>query len=133
MSLVVKKSLIGLELHVSIHRYDTVPNSLNVPVGKKIHLEELLHYAAIQRKRDEAQAPGPPSGPNFKSSRLGELLGLKGEKNDIIDTAVVEVSDHDDEKRRTPSPGATLDERTQARRAMRTATWLNIFYLITTE
>ena len=60
---------------------------------------------------------------------LGGMLGFKGEKKDGVDTSVVQV---DDEKARTPSP-VSQDDKTQARRAFRTATWLNVFYLITTE
>ena len=99
-------------------------------IGRKIPFEELLYYAAIQRKKDDQFNASSSSGPiDFKSSRIGGMLGLNGEKKDIADTSVVEV---DDEKARTPSP-VTLDERAQARRAIRTATWINIFYLITTE
>ncbi|KAF8488736.1 transmembrane amino acid transporter protein-domain-containing protein [Gautieria morchelliformis] len=98
------------------------------PSSRKIPFEELLHYAAIQRKRDDETLK---SGSDFNSSRFGGLLAFKGEKKEPVETTA-DVSD--DEKARTPSPvTVTEDDRTQARRAIRTATWLNIFYLITTD
>jgi hypothetical protein len=96
-----------------------------------VPFEAYLHYAAIQRKREDANQRALSSHlGDTKPSFLGGILDLKTKSAHPIETSVVVAPD--DEKSERGSP-VTDDERGQARRAIRTATWISIFYLITTE
>ncbi|KAF8591689.1 amino acid transporter-like protein [Ramaria rubella] len=93
----------------------------------KVPFEALLYFAAIQRQREEEWHAISPATP--KASTLKGKLKAKF-KSGPAEATVVEASD--DEKTGLPS-SITRDEKLQAQRAVRTATWLSIFYLVTTD
>ncbi|KAF8591690.1 hypothetical protein K439DRAFT_1401786 [Ramaria rubella] len=94
----------------------------------KIPFEAFLYFATIQRQREEELHAASSSA--VKSSRFGERLRSKFTSDHPVDTAVADASDH--EKAGPLSP-VTQDERRQAQLAVKTATWLSVFYLITTD
>ncbi|KAF8519394.1 amino acid transporter-like protein [Hysterangium stoloniferum] len=79
----------------------------------RVPFEALLYYARLQRKREE--------------------VAFTTIKNNMPEAVTAVASPKEDEKGRTGSPSISADERVQANRAIRTATWLSVFYLITTD
>jgi len=104
-----------------------------------VSLEEYLHYARLTRAEEKAL-------PDVKSP-LGQVLGFKknhGSEKGTITTpgqsvdAPSTVSGSGEKQAITDSSApdvsvVTADEWTQAARAMRTASWGAVFYLITTD
>ncbi|KIJ34891.1 hypothetical protein M422DRAFT_233084 [Sphaerobolus stellatus SS14] len=102
----------------------------------RIPFEELLYYAKLQRQKevdaDKAYAITNPEKPSL----IGGLF--KRKDNNSSAPAITEKEDSVDEKREKmdteKAPSMVSDEeKTAAYRAIRTASWLSIFYLITTD
>jgi len=107
----------------------------------RVPLEELLYYAKIQRVReDEAEREFMLASGGKPSSIMGGLFNRKQREREAP-PAIKEKPDvsldekKDPERSKTPSTRSVVsdDERAQAYRALRTASWLGIFYLITTD
>ncbi|KAF8591675.1 amino acid transporter-like protein [Ramaria rubella] len=102
----------------------------------KVPFEALLYFAAIQRKKEDELNGFSSAVVESNTSTFGQRLKARFRTEHPVEAAVVEAPSDDekaDEKARPPSYDVTQDERKQAQRALRTATWLSIFYLITTD
>lgn len=99
---------------------------------EKVPFEAFLHYAAIQRQKEENTFAAESTKPIAQSSFMSRLI-----KKSPVTTSVVKMDA--DEKgsqtgsQRPPSVTISAEERQAASRALRTATWISIFYLITTD
>jgi hypothetical protein len=107
----------------------------------KVPFEVLLYYAKLQRKREDETFSKVLASEGPKRTIFGNIF--KSKKNGPEESAIaakppatVETSSERpdyDEKDRNESPTVSAEERVQANRAIRTATWISVFYLITTE
>lgn len=96
------------------------------PTGKSsaVVFEEYLHYAAIQRRAEDGLTI--TSDPDNKGSWFSRLSAHKG-TNINIDVSHALDNPIDE-------PASQFEaERINALRALRTASWASVFYLITTD
>ena len=116
-----------------------VASEVTRPAVRKLHdpsitFEEYMHYAAITRADDRNI-----TGPNTDNAL--SVAGLKSmnpfaKKEEPINERVTQM--HDEKETATSSPDRqpytiTEEEYIQASRAVRTATWGAVFFLITTD
>ncbi|GJJ09160.1 hypothetical protein Clacol_003382 [Clathrus columnatus] len=97
------------------------PHYLDVP-----SLEASLHYAALQRLREDDMFNVPQSQ---RTSLMARIFAPKipNLSNEIPLTTDVEKSP------KTSRTTVSEEEKRTAQRALRTASWVSVFYLITTE
>jgi len=91
----------------------------NVPEthSSKVVFEDFLHYAALQRLEEEG--PKPANSTSNWFYRLSEHKG-KNINVDVSEAKSIPMSEDE-------------EERANASRALRLASWASIFYLITTD
>lgn len=108
----------------------------NLDIGR-VPFEILLHYAALERKQEDIlfedykKSPQANKAPYLSRVFSRKAVSAPRQTTPSDDDKQKEFSS--DEEKKAPSPSVTDDEGAQAYRALRTATWLSIFYLITTE
>lgn len=96
------------------------------PIGSP-SFEASLHYAAVQRFREDDMFNVPESQ---RTTFMAKIFFPK------LPTSVGSTKDSDIEKPPMPvarSITVSEEEKRMAQRALRTATWVTVFYLITTE
>jgi hypothetical protein len=92
-----------------------------------VTFEEYIHYAQIDREREKALPDVRHPASSLKST-------LFGKKTALVEEQPSPPTDEKDEKGQVArGPVVTDDEWYHASRALRTATWGSIFYLITTD
>ena len=111
---------------------------------QKIHdssvtFEEYLHYAAITRQ-DQRQITDSPSDDALKVAGIKGFNPFKGTKASTNATTTTEIAEKESSTvTQTSSPSGRQpltisdEEYMQASRAVRTATWGAVFFLITTD
>ena len=114
-----------------------VASEITRPVARKLHdpritFEEYLHYAAITRADDRHHAT--PHTDNALSVAGLKAMNPFAKKREPAVETVTQLN----EKTSTSSPDRqpftiTEEEYIQASRAVRTATWGAVFFLITTD
>ena len=109
----------------------TLKIALNSSLGR-VPFEELLYYAVLQRKKEDELERAYLAASSSKTPILGGLFNRK--ESPRGDSPTEETSTEKTVEEKRPSSVTVSDEeRVQASRAIRTASWLSIFYLITTE
>ncbi|TFK61152.1 hypothetical protein BDN72DRAFT_778575 [Pluteus cervinus] len=123
---------------VSVSEKHSSPPDYSQPFSDEVIFEDYLHYAAIQRQAEEEAVRGSPEGQANPQSK-------KSWADSFIDRSVSWFSDH-------KGPNVNVDvghavaharhrreltvneeERVNAARALRIASWASVFYLITTD
>lgn len=87
--------------------------------SKKVIFEEYLYYAAIQRMEEEGDRPAKSAGERGWFYRLSDYKG----KNVNVDVSSASP----------PPMTAEQEDEARASRALRLASWMSVFYLITTD
>jgi hypothetical protein len=116
-----EKSSSKIELHEvsEKNRDDSPPLNSNGVV-----FEEFLHYAAIQRRSEELSFRPDSSEPlEDKGNWFSRLSQQKGPNVNVDVRNASSITSLDEDEA----------ERTNALRALRSASWASIFYLITTD
>ena len=93
-----------------------VSGDKDLPPHSETIFEEYLHYAAIQRRLEDDHQETYVLGKRDWMAKFSKDVNIDANVRDIRDLSVIEDS-----------------ERINALRAMRTASWLSVFYLITTD
>ena len=112
------------------------------PVARKLHdpnvtMEEYMHYASITRADTQHEASQGANRFSFgKPSFFGKKTSPAAAVGDSLSTSVADEKGGAVGDRSSP-PTSTFvigdEEYVQASRAIRTATWGAVFYLITTD
>ena len=113
-----------------------VASEITRPTARKLHdpsitFEEYMHYAAITRADDRNISPHTDNALNVAGLKSMNPFAKKGKP-------AVETVMQMDEKTASSSPNhapytISEEEYIQASRAVRTATWGAVFFLITTD
>lgn len=106
--------------------------SLCLIASDNVPFEAFLHFATLQRQKEDARFAAESGDPNVKPSFFDRLFKKNHNTRTIAATEIHADADEKGSQRRA-SVTISDEERIQANRALRTATWINIFYLITTE
>lgn len=128
------------QVTVPILRSNFHPNVDRTITLDKVPFEALLYFASRQREKEEERfvaGGGVTSSPGIADSVPGlsaiiQLFSTKEKKNEVR-AAQATPEKGDTEKDAASHQSSTREELRHANRALRTATWLSIFYLITTE
>ncbi|KAF2121933.1 oligopeptide transporter protein [Lophiotrema nucula] len=107
-------------------------NGPSGPTAKRLHdtsvtFEEYVYYAKLEREYEKSLPESAPAGTSLRT-----ILGRK-QAIDHTASPVVAGSDKNDEKHAVQQPVVADEEWHQASRALKTATWGALFYLITTD
>ena len=113
------------------------------PALQKLHdpsvtFEDYLHYAAITREDKQRHIEDAPSDSALKVSGIKGFNPFKGTRASTNATTTTEIAEKESTSTQNTSAGRqplaiSNEEYVQASRAVRTATWGAVFFLITTD
>jgi len=101
--------------------------AISASMDENVVFEDYLFFAAVQRREEDGLKPGEPVAETTKKKNrlFNWFLRLSRHKGQNVDVDVSKVI--------VPSMTEEQQERANASKALRLASWASIFYLITTD